>query len=112
MARNARFWEWVNGAWVKITLRPEQELTHCTTARTDEGFHGAADTWTHDGDSVSRTVATWGRDCDGRYEHEYTACCDLNRLAAAEGYEGQPKRPDWQDERQWQRDHTAEAAGY
>jgi hypothetical protein len=117
--RNARFWAHINGSPVKITLRPGQQLSHCTGGPTDEGWSREWHTWTHEGDHVHESMGSEGQDCDGRsgWCGEYT--CGLDSL-----HTGNPI-PDWTVDTPlrgfypaWQKydesryDEYAEAAGY
>lgn len=113
--RNARFWEFHNGAPVKLTIRPGQTLSHYQGGPTDEGWSSEATTWELDkaGKLLRRESTTDGADCDGRLSSGYDA------IALADPAEFMPlyyspelSRPDWRDAGGWQRDHTAEAAGY
>ena len=42
---NARFWQWINGGPVKITLRPGQTITHYVGGSTDEGYERTWHKW-------------------------------------------------------------------
>src|SRR6267142_3393798 len=64
---NARFWVWRNG-WVKLTLRPEQQLSSFRAQRTEEGWASEAESWEHTGTHVVREWCQRGRDCDGVLE--------------------------------------------
>jgi hypothetical protein len=111
---NARFWTWMNGGWVKITLKPEQELTHFWHGRTDEGYAEQGVTWYHDGDEGIVEQEEWsrGRDCDGRYAHETVSFAGLSQLQARRSAWDGTLFPDWSQQREAHRDYTAEAAGY
>ena len=112
---NARFWEFVNGDAVKLTLKPGQTLEHYQGGRTDEGWQSTATTWSLDADGrmLRREITSDGADCDGRL----TSGCDSIAPADPAGfvpmyYTPQLRRPDWRDAGGWQRDQYAEAAGY
>lgn len=115
-ARTLRFWDWVNGGWVKIAVRPGQELTRYAGGPADEGYHCEDERYEHDGDGVKYTRNAWGRDCDGRYEHSNEAFAHADKLASvqpnADAPAGAPLVPSWVTLRERQRDYTAEAAGY
>ncbi len=120
---NARFWTWESSrsGWVKITLRPGEALTRRTFSRDCEGWERTVCRWEHKGDHVRREYGSTGKDCDGTVSSGGADVCPLSRLQAVPPYmpgdetwrpEG---RPDWQDapeEEDWQRDETAELAGY
>ena len=65
--KTARFWEWLNGGWVKISLRPGQKLTHFAYEDTDEGWSAASRTWENMNGYVEREYHCDSRDCDGRH---------------------------------------------
>lgn len=109
--RTARFWTWVNGGWVKLSLRYDRDLRVCYGGQTDEGHSACETTWTHTGDGVLEEWADWGRDCDGAYEAGGKRFCPLGELAGDQTEAG-PPFPLWRKGDRWQRDHTAEAAGY
>lgn len=112
---NARFWDFVNGDAVKLTLKPGQRLDHYQGGRTDEGWQSTATTWSLDAAGVflTREIMSDGADCDGRM----TSGCEC--IAAADPadfvpmyYTPELRRPNWQDVDRYHRDHAAEAAGY
>lgn len=122
-AKNARFWVWYNGSWVKLTLKPEQCLTHTIGGQTDEGFNYCQSTWLHEFRCsmpyVTWCEETWGRDCDGRYDSGSLNGCHVDQLKAFDQYAEFPDpanvgimRPAWTCWGSNQRDHTAETANY
>ena len=54
---------------VRITIKAGQTLTHEHWARTDEGWSSESHTWTFDGEHLTRSWCTDGRDCDGCLRH-------------------------------------------
>jgi hypothetical protein len=121
--RNARFWDYVNNGLVKLTLRPDQELTHTSGGSTDEGWFSEVETWIHTGDGVEYTRKSWGRDCDGGYGTASVVFCplaDLGAGAAPEDVEEAYRIPDcagvrypsWRKQSACQYDEQAELAGY
>lgn len=112
--RNARFWTWLNGAYVKLTLKPGQTLSWGQGGPTDEGWSSVEESWelSEDGEVIVRECVTDGSDCDGRLTQGTTM------IASADGatfcdYAGDGHfRPDWQRDDAWQRDQYAEAMGY
>ena len=113
---NARFWVWHGDGVVKLTLRPGQTLETYKGGNTDEGYSCESCRWSFDGEFVTREWASWGRDCDGRHEAGGEDHCHLSQLHAVEpsweGLEG-IMYPAWTKvDDTWQRDYTAEAAGY
>lgn len=112
--RNARFWAWVNGDWVKITLHPDTALTHTEGGPNEEGFSYETTTWTHNGHVVTRQWCEESRDCDGRLDRSGEEYCPLSMLADSECVcdEDGPRHPSWQHVDASQRDYAAEAMGY
>lgn len=92
---NARFWEWINGGWVKLTLSPEKPLSWGYCIRTDEGYHAENHTWEMIDGGVLRTSETSERDCDGRHGTDQQEFCSLENLRTVPTYVGY-----------WQRDVT------
>ena len=116
--KNARFWTWANGAYVKLTLKPGQRLSWSRFIREDEGWSESGETWELSRDGLA-IILEWysdGCDCDGRLSN------GGDMIASADPFTFEPSpqcapgeiimRPDWQDGDQYQRDYQAEAAGY
>lgn len=112
--KNARFWETsTKGNPVKITLRPGQTLRHFHAQRTDEGWSSTSIVFEHEGALVSCYWQTDGVDCDGRLTRAGVSYCALEQLAAGWRSEDDGVTfPAWKAEDEWQRDYSAEAAGY
>jgi len=111
MYRNARFWAWVNGGWVKLTLRGGDELTNGGGGPTEEGYWFWSTRWSHCGSYVLEELHIRSRDCDGPHEHHECYRAELEQLGANEAPDG-TRVPAWSRSFAGQRDHTAEAAGY
>lgn len=109
--KNARFWQFLNGDFVKMTLAPDRELTWTEAYATDEGFHRETITWTHEGDHVEIEVHTRSSDCDGPLTTHDEGFCTLDQLATWQTDDGM-MLPTWQWGKSWQRDAFAEAMGY
>lgn len=117
---HARFWEFVNDGFVKLTLKPGQTLRHSQGGRHEEGWWSRSNTWTFDGAEVVNDMLDDGTDCDGRLSHRYTGACPVEKLYARiqtlpyapDMGNGAIGLPDWQKVRSGQRDYMAEAAGY
>ena len=107
---NARFWVYLNGGPVKLTLRPGQRRSWCTFRWTDEGWDSEWITWEHQGDRVQRCWESDGTDCDGRLRQGGESYVLLTELKGRE-FEGLAW-PIWRAADRWQRDYAAEAAGY
>ena len=117
--KNARFWVWHNGGWVKLTLRFGQTVELFNYGRTDEGWYRERTKFHHDGENVVQHWHQESRDCDGRFEQGGECSCPLDKLTAKDMFEAMDcsenkgiYSPDWQKGYPWQRDHSAEAAGY
>ena len=112
--RNARFWAWVNGAYVKLTLEPGQRLSWHKGECHDEGWSSLEESWelSRDGVWIEREWVSDGTDCDGRLTRggEMLAKADGSTFMdySGDGY----FCPDWVDAAEWQRDQYAEAMGY
>lgn len=110
--KNARFWAWINGGPVKLTLRPGQRLEHCEGGPTDEGWHLDSTAWEYAEDEpvIYREWCSDGRDCDGRLTRGGEDCCDVASLEADADGEVWPQ---WQEHRDHGvYDEFAQAAGY
>jgi len=110
--KTLRFWDYVNGDYVKISLRPGDTLEHYCAQVTDEGYSSERTTWSHDGDAVLSTCETDGRDCDGRMT-TYSAVVAHETNLRVRSVDGAPAyMPDWRKVKSSQRDYSAEAMGY
>lgn len=116
---NARFWDFCNGGWVKITLKPHQTLSWENYSNTDEGFSFIRQNWIHNDDMVSYVEYSSGRDCDGPTEYtliQRARMCDLKSVPVYDYRKGRGKclfhKPIWSTIKESQRDHFAEAMGY
>lgn len=102
--RNARFWDWVNNGWVKITLKPGQSLSHHRHSKDEEGYSYEHTEWNYfvDGeDEITRNWISGGRDCDGEIrntggEVAVRGADGFALVSVAEIHMGQPMaRLDW-----------------
>lgn len=109
--RNARFWQYINGSYVKLTLQHGQQLNWSNSEATDEGFSAEAYTWELDGEVVQMYHTTSGRDCDGRHSSEQDFFCFIDELYSWIGTDGH-MMPMWELEDYMNRDYSAEAMGY
>jgi len=121
-AVNARFWEYWNGTWVKLTILAGQSLSLFKGGPTEEGYSrsGMEFFLSTDGEL---TVDAWsdGRDCDGRCSSSSiftTTVLRMQRLGAdrdlpdPENSYRPVTPPKWDEGRLDLRDFAAEAAGY
>lgn len=122
---NARFWEFVNMEWVRITLRPGQKLAWRLGGRHDEGWTREFTQFEYVAEvDVQRPMIICfheedGTDCDGRMTRRSLHECVLEHLDFQDpvpgraGDSGIPvPRPRWVARDQDIRDYAAEAAGY
>lgn len=124
--KNARFWVYIHGNPVKITIRPGQSLYWSRGGPCEEGWSRESQHWTHEGESVERSTADTASDCDGTHASYGEYSCPLDRLQSgnAPGWiepEFPTAEPDtwtgvvwpaWDEVSTSQRDQFAEAAGY
>jgi len=106
MHKNARFWTWINDGWIRMTLQPGQEITHCVGGPHEEGYSYETTTYTHHGETVGREVFTESRDCDGRYDNAYSQAAAIDALDNVETPD-RVMRPDWQTIDETQRPQNA-----
>lgn len=122
--KTARFWDYINGSPVKISLRDGQELNHCVIEYHEEGSESQLISYSRDGNEIYKHVETWGRDCDGGYGHSSALFCFVDNLAARPArvehsywerdwvIGDSPAMPDWQCGDSEQYDEYAELSGY
>ena len=118
---NAHFWVDYRGSWVKLTLKPEQQLAVGYSEPDEEGYSFQRSVYTHEGHRVVEAWSNGGRDCDGTITHSGVCWCSLDELQAHEfprdpqdHHEGKPiMLPKWEkmaNDRIY--DEYAQAAGY
>ena len=124
-SNNARFWEYINGSFVKLTLKPGQRLHHRHSEPTDEGWSAESKEWEYDEDwsTVNFVSVSEGQDCDGYLSRITEGRCwvvDLNSRPAFMGwnsdyedlYHDTIKLPKWEYDSAHIHDDAAIAAGY
>lgn len=95
--RNARFWFYWNGDFVKLTLQPEQVIELHHSEPTDEGYSAKYEYLRHEGDGVYNEWERSGRDCDGRHSEGGRLFCSLDKLATRMvGENDNVPSPDWE----------------
>jgi hypothetical protein len=109
---NARFWHYVNGGLVKITIKPGQELSHSTSEQHDEGYSFQAASWRYDGAHVQRECTGGGKDCDGFISYSYDAICSVDKLHTDWNKYSEVYYPTWQNTDARQYDQYAEMMNY
>ncbi len=114
--RTVRFWHRVNDCWTRIALRDGDSLAWNYGGRTEEGFACGSYAWARDGDELRFSAWTQERDCDGLTSFEWDCTCPIAERGSGypipAGDDASDVGPNWQVERQGQRDHEAEKAGY
>lgn len=115
LRRTARFWEFINGDLVKISLKYGQELTWTNFHQHEEGYSSEVITWKFIGGSspqVIRISSTRSTDCDGRYSGEFEEFCLFIELRGL-SVEGEDQCfPEWQKVKELRRDYSAERMNY
>lgn len=121
MGKNARFWVNYGNGFVKLTLKPGDEVSFGWVTPHDEGWSSRHIELSYDEDVVTKTVYTDGRDCDGRLSSTTVLSCHVDKLRKLAPYDANDpdycpepgaKFPDWEKKRYRQRDYTAERMGY
>jgi hypothetical protein len=116
--RVRRFWYWINGSPVKITIKLGETITIETGGSHEEGWSREVITFHVWNGCVLQDVYTDGQDCDGRISTSASLRCPFDQLQAVPGCEDAEKIlgpslwPKWQRVKSGQRDYSAEAAGY
>ena len=119
--RNARFWEYVNGEWIKITVKPGQSLAWSQGGPNEEGWNMEGFRFRYIDDAIRADYWSDGRDCDGRMSDSSSFTCPISRLQVRKpnvfggevyGPEDGSLLPAWDKLDSQHRDYSAEAAGY
>lgn len=116
----ARWWQYVDCGWVKLSLRDGETIRWSESHATDEGWSESAEEWTRIGNTIYRWYRNAGRDCDGLLIHEGTLTADIDDLRAIEPDDefGKPylpagtMLPDWRRSSRSCYDEYAAMAGY
>ena len=113
-ANNVRFWEFLNGSPVKITLKPKQRLHWHQAWPNDEGWSSETTIWEYDGDFVWRNWQNDGRDCDGYLSQSGEDICKWLFLDRGnpDPDHAEINYPKWESVSREQYDPQAIAAGY
>jgi len=116
---NYRFRVRENDSDVTITLCPGQSLSWGYSRPNEEGYSYYSVTWEHAGHGVRASIASGGRDCDGRIDNYCELYCSADNLRAHSWqscimgddtiYCGWPL---WEEESSEVYDEYAQAAGY
>lgn len=112
--QNARFWEYINGDWVKLTLRPGQVKNWRCSGATEEGWSAETYQWYYDGPSATIfcKYMSDGVDCDGRLKRFWTGSFDITGRKWLDHADPTILSPDWHECSASQRDYVAELMGY
>ena len=115
--RNMRFRVFINGGWVKLTLRPGQSLSWGRSGPDEEGYSFESVTWEAIATGVMRSSSSGGRDCDGYTEHSQSSYCPEEALWAevvpSEAFPEDPVYcPRWEGKEEEVYDQYAQLDGY
>lgn len=111
--KNARFHVYVNGGYVKLTLRPGQSLQWAKSEWNGEGSSWQWDKWENDNGVVINTYASGGRDCDGIHREGGARHCAIDKLKGEADYEDSSiLKPEWINGAAEVYDQYAELANY
>lgn len=110
--RNARFWIWWNGGFVKLTLRPDECREIISGGRTEEGWSRTIESFCYCDGIVTSIVYDDGSDCDGRHSSTTEWHCPLAELRSRETLHGGPLMPAWKRGAAEQFDQFAESMNY
>ena len=136
-----RFKAHINSSTVVLDIKPGQTIQHKTFKPTEEGYDAECLTFEACEEGITRTFASWGRDCDGDIGYESVRFCPWSKVKAATAritkgkwarwkeidddgtvhtgfeyrfrhYGDDPGWPDWQEGSSQHYDQYAEAMGY
>lgn len=128
--KNVRFWEWINGSWVKITLPHGKEVCWGKSWDNGEGWSYERRAYSYSDGYIYDEWETGGTDCDGRCSQNGAYICKLDEIAIEPVYHDEPRpfqcgpvdwefngkhimKPNWTKYRNTRcYDQFAEAAGY
>jgi len=112
MLKTVRFWVWHLEGWVKLTLKPDQELSLSWGGPDEEGYSYTSEKYIHEGEQVLYECVIEAQDCDGRLTNFYSSEWD-GESVRDEGEDPDVNRiPKWVKASSRQRDYVAEAMGY
>lgn len=106
-----RFWVYLSGSPVRLSLRPGESIEHSRGGPDSEGWARESVIWKHTGAGVYCEGLTEGRDCDGYSSRWWDTFCPADQLAAGIELDG-VRFPRWQDSTVECRDEHAESMGY
>jgi hypothetical protein len=136
-----RFKAWINSGEVVLDIQPGQTIQHKTWKPHEEGYDAECVTYEACDEGITRTWASWGRDCDGEIGSESVHFCPWSEIKArtTQAYVGEkcveweevdltgqvskvkewvsqweddPGWPNWQEESREHYDQYAQAMGY
>lgn len=121
--QNVRFWVSYRNSFVKLTLRPDEQITTYTGSPTDEGYWYERDTYTYitEDSEIQRSSEYGGRDCDGTLVHYGEDTCEIGNLEFHKTYRSlrEPKKypndpltPQWMRKSAHVYDQYAQAMNY
>jgi hypothetical protein len=106
-----RFNYWVKDRFEVIVLADGEQREFREGGPTDEGYNYTRYRFTNEGDLVRLEIENTGSDCDGRLDTYAERVCPIKDLASYKTPDG-TMVPSWVRVQDFQRDYTAEAAGY
>ena len=109
--QNLKFWTYLNGSPVRLTLRPGQTVRHFAGSPDDEGWSSESIIWKHAGTGIYCESFTEGRDCDGYSSRWADSFCPAEGLAAGATMDG-VTYPRWDHSTEECTDSYAESMGY
>lgn len=119
--KTQRIWIYWNEGIVRITVRADRPFKIYSGGTTDEGWSEHLERYSIEDGELKREMRDSGSDCDGRYERGvrdywqpafgFVPCIEIDSHGNTTNLPQQ--RPNWKDDHDvWQRDYSAEAAGY
>lgn len=119
MVKTARWWQWINNGWVRLSLVDGQTLRWSESHATDEGWSEECQEWSREGELIYRRGHCAGRDCDGLLVQSFNCVTTVEQLRANEPHEDSIHElppgamlPEWTKLNASVFDENAVAAGY
>lgn len=110
--KTVRFWEYVNGDWVRLRLRDGQTLRWGWHRAHEEGWSRESHEWALENGILTYKVSSDGVDCDGRLSTIAGYWCTIDQANVMNNGAPPHLMPAWNRGKASQRDHAAEGAGY
>ena len=117
--RSYRFWMFHNDSWAKIKVKEGEDLKYSYGGPNEEGYSITHLVFFVEGEEVWSEFEEQGSDCDGVYFRSGHSVCRiidsvLELKPCSDPENGPPGGmvPNWEVRSRFQRDYSAEAAGY